>query len=180
MKRVYKCLEGLSSILFTAQKAVLLVMVVAIVGITICDVFLRVIVSGGLSWAQEVSITLFMFLIFLGANIAMKTNSEIKIELFHLNNSLAQSILLTVVDIISLAAIAYMFVSSVASVRKVMVNPQYLATVHVSYTFLYAVMPIGFFLMFLDKVVAMLRRFYDADLSQKMRSEADEMESSDK
>ena len=179
MKTVYKFLERLSSALYTIQKAVLLVMVVAIVGITVSDVCLRILISGGLAWAQETCIALFMALIFLGANLAIKSDGEIKVELFSIKNKKVRKVLLTAVDIVCLAVIVFMFLSAVASVNNAAANPQYLATVPVDYSILYLVMPIGFALMFLDKLITLLRRFYDTDLLEKLQQEAQELQNGD-
>ena len=180
MNKVYKALEKTASVLFYGQKAVLLVLAVGSVAITITDVLLRFTIKSGLAWAQEACIAIFMTLIFLGANIAMKTGSEIKIDLLHFKNESAQRALLTVIDLVSLCAIVYLFCSSVASVRNASARPQLLATIPFSYATLYLVMPIGFALMFLDKLVAMLRRFFDRDLEKRMKETAEEMENSDK
>lgn len=180
MRRIYKMLEKVSSILFKCQKIILLIMVAAIVGVTIADVFLRMVTSKGISWTQELCIALFMSLIFLGANIAMKTDSEIKIDLLHFKNEKAQRLLLAIVDIICLAIIAFLIYSSIASIQNVMARPQKLATLPLSYATLYMVMPVGFILMFLDKAVTLLRRFYDQESLLLLREEAAEMENGDK
>ena len=179
MKRIYKILERISSALFVMQKVILLVMVVAIVSIVVTDVFLRILISGGLAWAQETCIALFMSLIFLGGNIAIKSDGEIKVEVLRIKNETVQLLLLTAVDVICLFVIFRMFASAVSSVDNAIANPQYLATVPLGYSVLYLVMPIGFALMFLDKMVALLRRFYNAELFRKLREEAQKMENSD-
>lgn len=180
MRNVYKALEKVSSILFKCQKIVLLLMVVGIVGVTIADVFLRMVTSKGLSWTQELCIALFMSLIFLGANIAMKTDSEIKIDLLHFKNEKAQRLLMTVVDIICLTIIALLTYSAIASIQNVIARPQKLATLPLSYVTLYMVMPVGFVLMFIDKVVTLLRRLYDRESLLVLHEEAAELENGDK
>lgn len=179
MKKAYKALEKISSILFTGQKIVLILMVIGIVGVTIADIFLRIVISRGIAWAQELCIALFMSLIFLGANIAIKTDGEIKIDLLHFKNNHIQTAVLTVADVVCLAIIAYLVYSSVASVQNVLVHPQKLATLPLDYAILYMVMPVGFVLMFIDKTVAVLRRIYDKDLSLRLHEEAVKMENSD-
>lgn len=180
MKKAYKALEKISSILFIGQKVILILMVTGIVGVTIADIFLRIIISRGIAWAQELCIALFMSLVFLGANIAIKTDGEIKIDLLHFKNDRIQAAVLTTVDIVCLATIAYLVYSSVASVQNALVHPQQLATLPLGYAMLYMVMPVGFVLMFIDKIVAVLRRIYDKDLSLRLHEEAVEMENSDK
>ena len=180
MKRIYKILEKATSMLFVGQKFILLLLSVEIVGITVVDIFLRLTIKTGFAWAQEACIAIFMTLIFLGANISIKTNGEIKIDLLRFKNETAQLVLQSFINLVSLCAIAYLFRSSAASVRNAFEKPQLLATIPFSYATLYLAMPIGFSLMFLDKLTASLRYIFDRDLSDQLKRESDELENSDK
>lgn len=179
MKRIYKFLEKLSGIFYLGQKVILVIMAVALVAINVTGVVLRFVFRSGISWSQEASIALFMSLIFLGANISIKSDSEIRIDLIRLKNENMRRIWATITDIVCLAIMGYLLVSSIASVKNAMENRRTLELVKISYAVLYTVMPIGVTLMFLDKVVAILRRFYDKDLALQLRKDAEEMENKD-
>lgn len=180
MKQLYKLLDSISDTLFLGQKVILAILATVIVVVNVSGVFARYIFHSGISWSQEVSIAIFMTMIFLGANIAMKTDSEIRIDLVKINSPKGQLIFSTVIDIICLALLGFLFVSSVASVINAIHKPQMLSTVKISYTVIYSVMPVGFFLMFFDKMTTMLRRIYDKDKVMEMKNEQDELSNTDR
>ena len=59
----------------------LLLAVVVVVAVNFINVILRYIINSGLAYCETLSICLFMFMVVIGANIAVKTDGEIKIEI---------------------------------------------------------------------------------------------------
>jgi len=81
MKKVYEGLIKVSDAIFLVEKWLLLVAVVVAVCVNFINVCLRYLLNSGLSYCEMLSIVLFMFMVVLGGNIAVKTDGEIKIEI---------------------------------------------------------------------------------------------------
>ena len=139
MKKVYELLVKLSDAIFFVEKWLLLVAVVAAVCVNFANVCLRYLANGGLSYCETLSICLFMFMVVIGGNIAVKTNSEIKIDIFRFKDPRKNAAFQLIADVVSM-------------VNLQRVTPLPIYTYHI-----YIAMTIGFFMILLDHIIIFLQ-----------------------
>ena len=157
MKKVYELLVKLSDAIFFVEKWLLLVAVVAAVCVNFANVCLRYLANGGLSYCETLSICLFMFMVVIGGNIAVKTNSEIKIDIFRFKDPRKNAAFQLIADVVSIAAIMFALVGLFATVQSVMVNLQRVTPLPIYAYHIYIAMTIGFFMILLDHIIIFLQ-----------------------
>jgi len=166
MKQILNGYKKLERVLFSAQKVLLLIMVVVIVGINVAQVAGRYLFHFSLPWSEQLSIVLFIGLILLGGNLAVKTDSEIKIDL-RFKDPAKQRVLDVVRDVFSLVAMIIFFISSIMMVRHALTYMQIISSLKLNYAYVFMVMPVGFGLMILDKAGVLLSRFVPPEPQQE-------------
>ena len=157
MKKVYEILVKASDAIFQVEKWLLVVAVVAAVAVNFVNVCLRRFVSGGLSFCETLSICLFMFMVVIGCNIAVKTDGEIKIEIFRFKSAKADAAFRLIAGLVSIAAIAFAIVGLFGTVESVLANQQRITPLPIYTYHIYIVMTIGFFMVLLDHIIIFLK-----------------------
>lgn len=157
MKKLYNALVAVSDGIFLVEKWMLLVAVVGVIAVNFINVCLRYLAGGGLAFCETLSICLFMFMVVIGGNIAVKTDGEIKIEIIMFKNNKAQAALKLVVDLISIAAIILCLFGLVDTVETVLANQQRVTPLPIYTYHIYIVMTIGFAMMLLDHLILFLK-----------------------
>lgn len=157
MKKFYELLIKLSDGIFLLEKWLLLLSVVVVVAVNFINVCLRYIIGGGLSYCEMLSICLFMFMVIIGANVAVKTDNEIKIEIFHFKSEKADAAFRLFADAISIAAIVFCIVGLVGTVESVLQNLQRVTPLPIYTYHIYIVMTIGFGMVLLDHVIILFK-----------------------
>lgn len=157
MKKVYDLLVKISDAIFVVEKWLLVVAVVAAVSVNFINVCLRRFVSGGLSFCETLSICLFMFMVVVGCNIAVKTDGEIKIEIFRFKSPKADAAFRLIADVVSIAAIIFALIGLFGTVESVLANQQRVTPLPIYTYHIYIVMTIGFFMVLLDHVIIFLK-----------------------
>ena len=130
MKKIYELLIKLSDGIFLLEKWLLLLSVVVVVAVNFINVCLRYIIGGGLSYCEMLSICLFMFMVIIGANVAVKTDN---------------------------AAIVFCIVGLVGTVESVLQNLQRVTPLPIYTYHIYIVMTIGFGMVLLDHVIILFK-----------------------
>jgi len=151
-------MRGLTDGIFKAQKIVLLIAGGILVALNFASVLGRYIFEYSFPWFSEANIILFALLILLGANIAVKHDNEIKIELFHFKNEKAELVYKIFIDILGILVVAICFISAILFVSQSFRTPSYYAILKFQYAYTYSLMIIGFALIILDKAAMVFIR----------------------
>lgn len=158
MKSLAKILEKINSITLLIEKWLLIAMVVFMVSINFIQVLSRYIFRYSIPWSEQTSVVLFMFMILIGGNLAIKEDSEIKIEIIKFKNKRSNTRFRLISDVISLLTLGLLFVSAIFLTIQGRTVPQSLSAIPLSYWQLYMVMVIGFGLMFIEKLTNVVKK----------------------
>ncbi len=158
MKGLLKCLEKINGVTFFVEKWFLIAAVICMVVINFAQVLCRYIFHYSIPWSEQTSVVLFMFMVLIGGNLAMKEDGEIKIEIIRFKNSVKNTGFRLISDIISLVTIGVLFVSAVLIMNQGMLHPQVLSAIPLKYYHLYLIMVIGFGLMFIEKLTNIVKK----------------------
>lgn len=172
MDSLYRLCLTLSNQLFRLQKILLLIAVVIVVTVNFANVCLRYLASYSLNFCETLSVVLFMFMVLLGANLAVKRDGEIKIEIFKFQNPVWDARFKLLADVISIVTIALCLYGLYNTLLAVTKNPQRLTPLPLYTYHVYYVMSAGFFLVLLDHVLLILRHLMQA-LGRQTPKEAD-------
>jgi TRAP-type C4-dicarboxylate transport system permease small subunit len=157
MKKLHDLLVKLSDLIFQVEKWLLVAAVVVAVAVNFINVCLRYLLNSGLSYCEMLSICLFMFMVIIGGNIAVKTNSEIRIDIFHFKDPKKNAAFQLISDVISIAAIIFSVVGLFATVQSVLANPQKVTPLPIYTYHIYIIMTIGFLMILLDHIIVLLQ-----------------------
>ena len=80
MTKIAKTLESISNKIFIVEKWVLMIAVVVVTAVNFINVVMRYVMKSSLAYCENFSLALFMLLILIGGNIAVKSDSEIRID----------------------------------------------------------------------------------------------------
>ena len=157
MKKLYEVLIKISDTIFFFEKWLLLAAVVVAVAVNFLNVCLRYLMNAGLAYCEMLSIVLFMFMVVIGGNIAVKTDGEIKIDVFRFKNKKTDAAFRMIADCIVIAAIIFALIGLGATVENVSKHPQRVTPLPIYTYHIYIVMAIGFAMILLDRVIIFLR-----------------------
>lgn len=157
MNLLYKTLVKISNAIFSIEKWILLIAVIVAVGVNFLNVILRYILKQGISSCEMLSIVLFMFMVVIGGNIAIKTDDEIRIDVFHSNNKRKNAAFRLFSDIISILALILSIIGLVATVQTVMLNKQKVTPLPIYTYHIYIFMTVGFAMMLLDHIIIFIQ-----------------------
>lgn len=148
--RIDKVIEVIQIILITLG-------VFAMVVINGAQVFCRFVIRSSIPWSEQISVMVFFILIMLGGNLAMRTDTETRIEILQLKNARINKVIRIIAEIISSAALFVFWASSFSLEIKTIRLPQYLSSVHMSYVYIYIWLIAGFGIMIFDKIINILK-----------------------
>ena len=157
MEKAYGALLALSNMLFRVQKLLLLLAVVVVVTVNFANVCLRYLASYSLNFCESLSVVLFMFMVLLGANLAVKRDGEIKIELFRFSNPRRNAAFKLAGELIAVVCLVLCLYGLVMTLQAVTRNPQRLTPLPLFTYHIYAVMLAGFVLILIDHLLLLLR-----------------------
>ncbi len=150
---IYNKLVALSNALFKIEKILLMIAVFIVVVVNFVNVCLRYLANYSLNYCETLSVVLFMFIVVLGANIAVKADNEIKIEIFRFKSPKADGTLKIVIDVITIFTIILCLKGLSDTILAVMKNRQRLTPLPLYTYHVYIVMLFGFVLVLLDRLV---------------------------
>lgn len=159
MKKIYEILIKISDGIFVIEKWILLLAVVTAVGVNFLNVILRYVLNQGISYCEMLSIVLFMFMVLIGGNIAVKADGEIRIDIFRSDNIVKAAIYHLFSDVISIFALIFGILGLISTFQAVTLNLQKLTPLPIYTYHVYFVMTIGFVLMLLDHIIVMIGHF---------------------
>jgi len=100
---------------------------------------------------------LFMLLILIGGNIAVKSDSEIRIDVCRFKDVRKKNAFKLISDICSIIALVCLLLGSIALVQHTAQYNQQVATLPITYLQLYSLLIIGSILMLFDHVVVLFK-----------------------
>ena len=142
------------------QKIILTVSVILMVTVNFLQVLTRYVLKTSLSWSEQMSVCLFMLMVLIGGNLAMRADDEIKIDLIRFKMARKQQCFNLIGDILSAFTLGILFAGSVSLTSQAVVFPEKLSVLPLYYYHLYGMMTLGFFLMTAEKLIFMLKRIY--------------------
>lgn len=154
---LYYSLVRLSDAIFLIEKWLLLAAVMAVTAVNFLNVLLRYTMNSGLAYCEMLSIVLFMFMVVIGGNIAVKTDSEIRIDIMNFRNECRNAAFRLLADAVSIAALALAIVGLFATVKTVILHKQRVTPLPIYTYHIYICMLAGFFMILLDRVILLLR-----------------------
>lgn len=157
MVKVLSILNKLDNAIFVVQKILILIGVIAMVVINGAQVFCRYVIHTSLAWSEQTSVLLFFILIMLGANLAVKTDTETKIDILRFKNDKANATLHLITDVLSVVAVVVFLVSTQALLTQAKNFPQYLSSLKLDYYYIYLWLAVGFALVLIDKIINILK-----------------------
>jgi TRAP-type C4-dicarboxylate transport system permease small subunit len=140
---------------------ILLLIVVTLVIVNNAQVAGRYVFNFSLPWSEQLSVVLFIFIMVLGGNLAIKTDDEIRIDL-RFTDPAKQNILSMVRDIISLLVLIVLLCSSVFLILHSFKFRQVISSMQLPYSVVFIVMAVGFAMMIFDKCLVLAGRFISA------------------
>lgn len=159
MEKLCAVLQSISAAIYKVQTYVLFLACAVLVILNFVQVVCRYCLGLSFAFSEELSLALFMFIILIGGNIAIKTDSEIRVDLIRFKNEKYNNAFGIVADTISLVILICLLAGSIALFQHVSRFPQSLASMPITYRELYTMLIVGFCLMLLDKVINLLKRF---------------------
>ena len=133
-------------------------MSIALVIIINAQIFSRFVLFYSLPWATEASIYLFVAVIMLAGSLNCRDDSEIKIEAIYFKKEKSMANLNIVRDLLSIVILFIFIFSSLQLVQNSIERSQTISSLQLSYTYVFLLMPIGFSLMTLEKIIVLLKR----------------------
>ena len=158
MRKLYNSLITLSDAIFRVEKWLLLLAVIAVTLVNFLNVVLRYALNSGLAYCEMLSIVLFMFMVIIGGNIAVKTDSEIRIDIINFKSERKNAAFRLLSDIISITAIILAIIGLFATIQAVIKHQQRVTPLPIYTYHIYICMLIGFVMILLDHFIIFLRR----------------------
>ena len=157
MDKIAKTLKNISNKVYIVEKWVLMIAVIAVTAVNFVNVIMRYIFKSGLAYCENLSLTLFMLLILIGGNIAVKSDSEIRIDVCRFKDVRKKNAFKLISDICSIIALVCLLLGSIALVQHTARYNQQVATLPITYLQLYSLLIIGSILMLFDHVVVLFK-----------------------
>lgn len=157
MTKIAKTLESISNKIFIVEKWVLMIAVVVVTAVNFINVVMRYVMKSSLAYCENLSLALFMFLILIGGNIAVKSDSEIRIDVCRFKDVRKKNIFKLISDVCSIIALVCLLIGSAALVAHTAQHNQQVATLPLTYLQLYSLLVIGSVLMLFDHIVILCK-----------------------
>lgn len=158
MKALVNGLEKFNQVVFAVEKWALIVAVIVMVAVNFAQVISRYVFHYGIPWSEQLSVVLFMFMILIGGNIAIKEDGEIKIEILRFKDVRKDKVLRLITDFVGMVTLGFLFASSLLIAQHGAAHPQVLSALPLTYFHLYCVMAVGFGLMLIEKITNFFKK----------------------
>lgn len=149
-------LERLSKISTKIIEKILIVLGLILVFVNFIQIIGRCVFFYSLPWSEELSVWIFVVLIFLSLGLIVKDRSEVSIELISLKKTMPRYFQELIQHFISLFGIAMLFLSTVFLTKNAFQFNQTTPTLEISYALTYSLMAIGFFLALFEKIILII------------------------
>ncbi len=158
MKSSAETFKNLGCALYKIQKYTLIVLCILVTAINISQIMGRYLFFYSIPWSEQVSVILFVFIIFLGQSLATMKDNEIRIDVFVVPGYRVGDILLILSDVICLIVLVFLFLSATGLVGNALRFPQVVSSINLPYYYVFAVIPFGFCLIFITRLLVLIGR----------------------
>lgn len=158
MKSSAETIQNFGCVLYKIQKYTLIILCILVTAINISQIIGRYLFFYSIPWSEQVSVILFVFIIFLGQSLATMKDNEIRIDVFVVPGYRVGDILLIISDIICLIVLFFLFFSATGLVGNALRFPQVVSSINLPYCFVFSVIPFGFCLIFVTRLLVLVRR----------------------
>jgi TRAP-type mannitol/chloroaromatic compound transport system permease small subunit len=168
-KAITSVMEKIESLIDVVGRATLWV-ALTMIALVAVNVLLRYSFSFGSVWAQELEWHLLASLILLGMSYALQRGDNVRVDLFYANYSVRKKFIVDVISLLLLLAVALIFVKlSIAYVGQAYVIGETSADPGgIPYRWaVKSLIPIGYSLLALQTVAALLRLFHERTQAQE-------------
>jgi len=165
IKLIQYC-DKFGHIIYFCQKLLLMILCVVVTVINIFQVAGRYLFFYSIPWSENLSVVLFLMIVFLGQSMVTGKDGEIRIELF-----LSKKFQLVASDVICIVTVCFLFISSCYLIGHAARFPQIIPSLYLPYYYVFWMMPIGFALILFSRICVLLKRLAPAvqsdDASEK-------------
>lgn len=168
-KAITSLMEKIESLIDVVGRATLWV-ALAMIALVAINVLLRYSLSFGSVWAQELEWHLLASLILLGMSYALQRGDNVRVDLFYANYSARKKFIVDVISLLLLLVVALIFVKlSIAYVGQAYAIGETSADPGgIPYRWaVKSLIPIGYSLLALQTVAALLRLFHERTQAQE-------------
>jgi len=117
-------LAGIQKKIHRVNQLFVMAVIIAMVGIVAVCVFMRYVLSCGLTWSEDIVTLLFSYLIFFSIPLALRAGTHIRIELFVAKSSEAKKrVYNLLVAAIILTSLITLFLMSLNAIRQIGDSP---------------------------------------------------------
>lgn len=158
MKAVLRGYIRIVDIINKAMGYVLMAMLAVMTAIIFWQVFSRFVVGSSLAWSEELSRFLMIFMIFIGASLALRGNELISVEL--LLEKLAgtpRKVLVIIIQLVSIVFFIILIKYGYAMAESF--SNQKAPSLGVSMQIIYLSLPLGGVLMLINSIACMIEEF---------------------
>ncbi|MCT6924477.1 TRAP transporter small permease [Metasolibacillus sp.] len=158
MKAVLRGYIRIVDIINKAMGYVLMAMLAVMTAIIFWQVFSRFVVGSSLAWSEELSRFLMIFMIFIGASLALRGNELISVEL--LLEKLAgtpRKVLVIIIQLVSIVFFIILIKYGYAMAESF--SNQKAPSLGVSMQIIYLSLPLGGILMLINSIACMIEEF---------------------
>lgn len=157
MGKAAKTLERISEKVFLIEKWILILSVIAVTLLNFINVLMRYVMKSSLAYCENLSLALFMLMILIGGNIAVKSDAEIRIDVCRFKDVRKRNMFKLISDICSIIALVCLLIGSCNLVSHTAAHNQAVATLPITYLQLYSLLIIGAILMLFDHIVVLFK-----------------------
>ncbi|MCI2056250.1 MAG: TRAP transporter small permease subunit [Oscillibacter sp.] len=158
MRKLAEILQKISNGIFIVEKWTLVVAVVVMVSVNFINVCMRYLAKTSLPFCETLSIVLFMFMVLIGGNLAVKSDSEIKIEIFKFKNPKKEAAYKLFGDVVSIIAIVLVLIGAIKMFQSAYGLPEQVIPLPICTYHEYLIMAIGLIMILLDHSIQLLKR----------------------
>ena len=113
MTKIAKTLESISNKIFIVEKWVLMIAVVVVTAVNFINGAMRYVMKSSLAYCENLSLALFMLLILIGGNIAVKSDSEIRIDVCRFKDVRKRNTFKLISDVCSIIVILFKHLAAI-------------------------------------------------------------------
>jgi TRAP-type C4-dicarboxylate transport system permease small subunit len=150
-------------------EAILYLLVIALVVVVAAQVFWRYFLENSLTWSEELARFMFIWVIFLGAEVTLRKKAHIAIDsLVNSLKGIPQLILSLLIDLIIIIFAVIVLYSGIELVQATL--NQYSSALHISIGLVYSAIPVSMALMIVNLVISIIGKIKNQSISTDIQT----------
>lgn len=152
-----KALDTISDYINKFLQAVLAIISIVMVLVNLAQIAGRYLFSYSLPWSEELSVYMYVWIIFLSLHMLSREHAELTIDVIKFKSQKAEIVMIIFRELLALLTVVALFAASIIMIKNSMNFPQKTASLHLNTSMMYLCMPISFFLVILQKVTNIIK-----------------------